>query len=333
MTEEDQEMSRITDRDQDLSRISDKDHDLKTLQKEKDFTTIKTDLKDTDPRVEKDFRESIAFTVQHGDVTEILPKNAKNETVFGSTLKSKIKPHHHGDTKKSKEISTSRHTTPHRHSRPNIPQQRKNGTIIRPPPKVPQLKPNSIAIHDGTKESHKPTDGRNLGWSTDVPFSTRQRNTTHPITEVSKDNINQVGVHNVTSNGFIITWVAPEGRFKNFVIRIVERNIELTSNHVDLVRSNSTNAGIKKKFAKALPGSARSYPVINLTAQTSYTLTFYGTAPGFRSNVHTINITTGPEPPSNLTFSDITDSSLKVSWRRPKSNVSGFKVTYIHTKE
>ncbi|XP_053368358.1 tenascin isoform X1 [Clarias gariepinus] len=322
-----------TGSDRELSRITDKDKDLKTLQEEKNVTTVQAAIKDTDPRVEKDSRKSIAFTVQHGDVTAILPKKTKNVTVYGPTLKSKIKPNLHGDTKGSKEISTSRHTTPHRHQRPNIPQQRKNGTIIRPPPKVPQLRPNSIAIHDGTKESHKSTVGRNLGWSTGVPFSTKQRNTTHPITEVSKHNINQVEVQNVTSNGFIIIWVAPEGSFKNFVVKIAEENIGLTSNHVDLVRSNSTNDGIRKKFFKFLPGSARSYPVINLTAQTGYSVTFYGTGPGFRSNVHTINITTGPEPPSNLSFGDITDSSLTVSWRRPKSKVSGFKVTYIHTKE
>uniref|UniRef100_A0A3B1KJ47 Tenascin XB n=1 Tax=Astyanax mexicanus TaxID=7994 RepID=A0A3B1KJ47_ASTMX len=41
----------------------------------------------------------------------------------------------------------------------------------------------------------------------------------------------------------------------------------------------------------------------------------------------------GPEPPSNLVFSEVTDSSLKVSWTRPKSPVSGFKVTYTHVED
>uniref|UniRef100_A0AAY4D4N8 Tenascin XB n=1 Tax=Denticeps clupeoides TaxID=299321 RepID=A0AAY4D4N8_9TELE len=42
---------------------------------------------------------------------------------------------------------------------------------------------------------------------------------------------------------------------------------------------------------------------------------------------------TGPEPPSNLLFSDITDTTASVSWTRPRSPVTGFKVTYSHTVE
>lgn len=41
----------------------------------------------------------------------------------------------------------------------------------------------------------------------------------------------------------------------------------------------------------------------------------------------------GPEPPSNLTFSDVTDGSFTVSWAKTKSKVSGFKITYTHIQE
>uniref|UniRef100_A0A8C7KQ08 Tenascin XB n=1 Tax=Oncorhynchus kisutch TaxID=8019 RepID=A0A8C7KQ08_ONCKI len=41
----------------------------------------------------------------------------------------------------------------------------------------------------------------------------------------------------------------------------------------------------------------------------------------------------GPELPSGLVFSEVTETSLSVSWTKPKSPVSGFKVTYTHTQE
>ncbi|XP_060771436.1 tenascin isoform X1 [Neoarius graeffei] len=286
----------------------------------------------------------------------------QNGTVFRHTLKSKIKPNLHGDPKWRKESSTTRNTIPHktsnRNPRPNFTQQKKNSTVIQLPPNIfLQLRPNSTTIHDGTKGSKKSTGDPKLSWSTEVPLSTdkatRQTNTTFPVAEVSEDNINQVEFQNVTSNGFIIIWVAPKGKFKNFVIRIIEENDEgvnegdgsnqeegeerkeeneITTNVTEVMRRNSSD-GVRKKFIKVLPGSARSYPVRDLSAQTSYSVTLYGTGPGLRSKVHTFIITTGPEPPSHLSFSDITDTTLTVSWRRPISSVSGFKVTYIHTKE
>lgn len=41
----------------------------------------------------------------------------------------------------------------------------------------------------------------------------------------------------------------------------------------------------------------------------------------------------GPEPPKDIVFSEVTENSLTVSWTKPKSPVSGFKVTYTHLEE
>lgn len=41
----------------------------------------------------------------------------------------------------------------------------------------------------------------------------------------------------------------------------------------------------------------------------------------------------GPEPPTDIVFTEVTDNSLTVSWTKPKSAISGFKVTYTHTDE
>ncbi|KAK3558857.1 hypothetical protein QTP86_031370 [Hemibagrus guttatus] len=345
-------------------------------------TTIQSGLTATDPRAEKVSKETTEFTdlaidvVSEADPLRTINREFNNNgqnaptpnftatmrrnngTVFRHKPKPKIKPNLQGDPKQSTGSNTTRTTSPqntiNRNSRPNIALKRKSGTTIRPPPKVfPQLRPNSTTVHEGTGGSKNSRDDPKLHWATEIPLSTdkatSQRNTT--FSPVSEDSINQVGFQNVTSKGFIIIWVAPEGRFKNFVIRIIEEidegvnegdgnkqdkrkerteGNEITANVNDV---RSSNNGVRKKFIKLLPGSARSYPVTDLTSQTNYSVTLYGTSPGLRSNIHTFIITTGPEPPSHLSFSDITDTSLSVSWRRPKSSVSGFKVTYIHTKE
>lgn len=41
----------------------------------------------------------------------------------------------------------------------------------------------------------------------------------------------------------------------------------------------------------------------------------------------------GPEPPTNIIFSELTQNSLTVSWTKPKSPISGFKVTYTQAEE
>ncbi|KAK2834038.1 hypothetical protein Q7C36_014739 [Tachysurus vachellii] len=341
-------------------------------------STIQSGLIATEDRVEKGSKKSTAFTVpavgvasegdtefnstgQNPNFTTKFTMKKNNGTVFRHKLKPKIKPNLHGDPKRSTDSNSTKITSPqntiNHNSRPNISLQRKTGTIVRLPPKVfPQLKPKSTTIHDVTGGSKNSTEDPKLGWSPEGPLSTdkatSQRNTT--FQPLSEDNINHVQIQNVTSKGFLIIWVAPEGRFKNFVIRIIEEIDEevnegvgskqeerkertegnkMSSNVIEVVRRNSSIDEVRKKFIKLLPGSARLYPVTDLTSQTNYSVTLYGTGPGLRSNIHTFIITTGPEPPSHLSFTDITDTSLTVSWRRPKSSVSGFKVTYIHTKE
>ncbi|XP_049328697.1 tenascin isoform X1 [Astyanax mexicanus] len=166
----------------------------------------------------------------------------------------------------------------------------------------------------------------------------------------SEDGIDHVGVQNVTSRGFLVIWASPRGMFQNFVISLGERgksgseeeeedkkeespNVLGSSVDSHIVSLNRSDIGVIKKFTKVLPGSARSYPVSDLTPQTGYSVSLFGKGPGLRSNIHSFIISTGPEPPSNLVFSEVTDSSLKVSWTRPKSPVSGFKVTYTHVED
>lgn len=303
-------------------------------------STIQSGLIATEVRAEKGSKESTAFTVpavgvasegdtefnstgQNPNITTKFTMRKNNGTVFRHKLKPKLKPILHGDPKLSTESNSTKITSPqntiNHNSRPNISLQRKTGTIVRLPPKVfPQLRPESTTIHDVTGRSKNSTEDPKLGWSTKGPLSTdkatSQRNTTFP--PLSEDNINHVKIQNVTSKGFIIIWVAPEGRFKNFVIRIIEEideevnegvgskqeerkdrteGNEISANFIEVVRRNSSIDEVRKKFIKLLPGSARLYPVTDLTSQTNYSVTLYGTGPGLRSNIHTFIITTGTQ--------------------------------------
>ncbi|XP_048849910.1 tenascin isoform X2 [Brienomyrus brachyistius] len=89
----------------------------------------------------------------------------------------------------------------------------------------------------------------------------------------------------------------------------------------------------QQKFPHVVPGTTRSLQFTNLHPKARYNISLYGTGPGIRSKVHHLVINTGPEPPSDLTFSNATDSSFSVSWKKPTSPVTGFKVTYIHTQD
>uniref|UniRef100_A0A3P8SN20 Tenascin XB n=1 Tax=Amphiprion percula TaxID=161767 RepID=A0A3P8SN20_AMPPE len=104
---------------------------------------------------------------------------------------------------------------------------------------------------------------------------------------------------------------------------------------VPKIQSSSTTKLTEndKTFKKVLHGSARSFQFEDLPPKTEYTLTLLGKGPGLLSRLHKLVISTGPEPPTNIVFSKVTENSLTVSWTKPKSPVSGFKVTYTHTDD
>ncbi|KAI1902388.1 hypothetical protein AGOR_G00044250 [Albula goreensis] len=172
--------------------------------------------------------------------------------------------------------------------------------------------------------------------------------------------ISSVGVQNVSSSGFILIWEVPQGFYRNFQVTCREtggdggrrgeddennkekkNGVEGSEAGVGSGRDQSRDGdgaatrphGKTPKFSYKLPGSARSLPFQDLPPQTRYSVVLYGLGPGLKSKIERLNVTTGPEPPSDLSFSNVTDSSLMVSWTKPKRPVSGFKVTYTHTRD
>ncbi|XP_069042723.1 uncharacterized protein [Lepisosteus oculatus] len=125
-----------------------------------------------------------------------------------------------------------------------------------------------------------------------------------------------VRVRNVTSGGFVLLWDAPEGLFSNFTVTL---------------RESGGPGG--DPTVLVVPGASRSLPIQNLRPRTRYLLSFSGKAPGIRSRIHRLSVFTGPEPPSQLAFSNVTDSSFTLSWVRPSAPISSFKITYTHLQE
>uniref|UniRef100_A0A673H3U7 Tenascin-like n=1 Tax=Sinocyclocheilus rhinocerous TaxID=307959 RepID=A0A673H3U7_9TELE len=97
------------------------------------------------------------------------------------------------------------------------------------------------------------------------------------------------------------------------------------------VQSSKPEGNTVKKFSQVLAGTARLYHFKGLQPQTRYSVSLFGSGLGIRSKIHRLTLSTGPEPPTDLMFSNITETSFSVSWTKPKSIVAEFKVTYTNT--
>lgn len=126
-----------------------------------------------------------------------------------------------------------------------------------------------------------------------------------------------VEVHNITATGFVITWEAPQGVFRNFTVtrrevwseRSSEDDAEEAekSQNGDLkedgsISSNGTSAKVytgkvdrksAEKFSHILAGSARSYHFKNLRPQRKYSVSLFSSGPYVRSKVHRLFVSTG----------------------------------------
>ncbi|KAM9852627.1 uncharacterized protein tnxba [Aulostomus maculatus] len=188
----------------------------------------------------------------------------------------------------------------------------------------------------------------------------QNKTTSHSSTKrTSGSGLGSVKVVNISSYSFTVTWSAPQGMFRNFTVirrepraegdedeqEEFEEEFEFSSvkNTTEIqTHSESTNstsgkaAGSRgktetKRITMVVPGSVRSVEFSNLRANTRYVLYLYGSSAERRSKIHRVSATTGPEPATDMIFSNVTQSSLNVSWSKPKTTYTGFRVTYTNT--
>lgn len=176
--------------------------------------------------------------------------------------------------------------------------------------------------------------------------------------------LGSVKVVNISSHSFTVTWTAPQGMFKNFtVIRREPRTggdeddqeefedealeggkgstvkntteIQVQSESTNTTATSGKAVGSKgkaetKRISMVVPGSVRSVEFSNLRANTGYVLHLYGTAAERRSKIHRATAVTGPEPATEMVFSNVTESSITVSWSKPKAAFSSFRVMFTN---
>ncbi|XP_068592008.1 tenascin [Cebidichthys violaceus] len=173
--------------------------------------------------------------------------------------------------------------------------------------------------------------------------------------------LGSVKVVNISSYSFTVTWTAPQGMFKYFTVirreprtggdeddqeEFEEEALEggkgstVKNTTETQVQSESTNTTGKavgskgkaetKRISMVVPGSVRSVEFSNLRANTGYVLHLYGTAAERRSKIHRATAITGPEPATDMVFSNVTESSITVSWSKPKTTFSSFRVMFTN---
>ncbi|XP_015249511.1 PREDICTED: tenascin-like isoform X2 [Cyprinodon variegatus] len=109
---------------------------------------------------------------------------------------------------------------------------------------------------------------------------------------------------------------------------------EQSQGEIDRYRLTITpNDGIGRTQEMTVEAGKSSAHIQQLEAGRVYNVLLEAEKDAVRSKPATTEVVPGPEPPSNIVFSKVTENSLTVSWTKPKSNVNGFKVTYTNADE
>ncbi|XP_038581252.1 tenascin-X isoform X2 [Micropterus salmoides] len=109
---------------------------------------------------------------------------------------------------------------------------------------------------------------------------------------------------------------------------------EQSQGEIDRYRLTVTpNDGAGRSDEITVPAGQDSAHIQQLEAGRLYDVILVAEKGTSRSAPATTQVTPGPEPPTDIVFSEVTDRSLTVSWTKPKTPISGFKVTYTHAED
>ncbi|KAL1771424.1 tenascin-X isoform X1 [Sigmodon hispidus] len=133
--------------------------------------------------------------------------------------------------------------------------------------------------------------------------------------------LSQLSVTDVTTSSLRLNWEAPLGAFDSFLLRFgVPSPSTLESQPRPLLQRELM-----------VPGTQRSAVLRDLRPGTLYSLTLYGLrGPHKADSIQGTARTLSPvlESPRDLQFSEIGESSARVSWVPPSSRVDSFKISY-----
>ncbi|GAA6232593.1 tenascin-X isoform X2 [Lates japonicus] len=118
-----------------------------------------------------------------------------------------------------------------------------------------------------------------------------------------------------TSTSAVVQWEKSQGEIDRYRLTITP----------------SDGAGRSQEMT--VPVDQDSAHIRQLEAGRLYDIVLVAEKGPSRSEPATTQAVPGPEPPTNIVFSKVTENSLTVAWTKPKSPVSGFKVTYTHAED
>uniref|UniRef100_A0A8C9CBN0 Tenascin XB n=1 Tax=Phocoena sinus TaxID=42100 RepID=A0A8C9CBN0_PHOSS len=133
--------------------------------------------------------------------------------------------------------------------------------------------------------------------------------------------LSHLSVTDVTTNSLRLSWDAPPKAFDSFLLRFGVPSLSTLELH--------PRSPLQRELT--VPGTRRSAVLWDLSPGTLYTLTLYGLrgphkADGIQGTARTLS--PALERPRDLQFSEIRETSAKVSWMPPPSRVDSFKVSY-----
>ncbi|XP_060707180.1 tenascin-X-like [Hemiscyllium ocellatum] len=199
------------------------------------------------------------------------------------------------------------------------PQQTHNGTVSPPSTRTPEPNKPEIfgdspptAANDPllTIQSSSPTQAPSDLRPFDLPDLTTAVNSYHvaPDDKLLASITDQVAhfrnvtVRDVTPQAFRLSWKVPEGAFDSFVVQY------------------RVATGSVRWEERKVQGRFRSVLLKGLLPGTDYTIRLYGVQDGQRTGPTALNVTTDSVEPvkvgklGRLTFSDITERSLRLAW-------------------
>ncbi|KAK2491804.1 hypothetical protein MC885_006433 [Smutsia gigantea] len=130
-----------------------------------------------------------------------------------------------------------------------------------------------------------------------------------------------LSVTDVTTSSMRLNWEAPPGAFDSFLLRFGVPSASTLEPHPSPLMQRELTVS----------GTQRSAVLRDLRPSTLYSLTLYGLrGPHKADSIQGTARTLSPvlESPSDLQFSEIGETSAKVSWMPPPSRVDSFKVSY-----
>nr|XP_043908736.1 tenascin isoform X3 [Solea senegalensis]XP_043908737.1 tenascin isoform X3 [Solea senegalensis] len=136
---------------------------------------------------------------------------------------------------------------------------------------------------------------------------------TGPNCDTVMSGVSQLRTQDITETSVTLLWTPPPVLYDTY-------HITFTSQKEQQVKGQ-------------VKGSESSFTQTGLAAGQEYSATISGEIDGRRGAQSSTEFITRPDPPTDIVFSDVTETSLTVSWTKPKRPVSGFKVTYTHRED